>query len=103
MEDPNVYREIAGLGEGEEEPEIPRRGNPWPLVQALVCIGLLLTLAVMKFFFPAQFHRTADWYREEMAREIQLPGPVSQEEESGPSQEAPDQTPQPELGGRESV
>ena len=81
MQDPEKLKEIASLGETDSEPqeewlEEPRACAGWGgalLVQAAVCILILLMLVIFKFTDEEEFQEIRQWYGAEMSQEIELP------------------------------
>ena len=79
MENFDKLREIEDLGLGENEDdsaeEASSTGSGWaPVVQALVCLVLLLALLLLRYLDEPTYSSFAEWYHQESSREIQLPG-----------------------------
>lgn len=78
MVDQEKLREITQMGEGEQAPP-PQRGKPAglgtvALFQGLVCALLLLALLLARAAGWELFQQAAQWYRQESAAQVQLPG-----------------------------
>lgn len=78
MQNQEKLREIEELGLEEEETaplEESREESRsvLPLVQAALCLAVLLTLLLMRQMNTAGYDAFTSWYQEEMKQEIQLP------------------------------
>lgn len=105
MQDRDELREIDNLGEEEDfqgqwEEDLPEK-PAWggvPLLQAALCALLIVGMVYLKVAGKEQYEQIAQWYRQEMAQEIELP----QIKGSGPAatpfpspEPAPAETPPP--------
>ncbi len=81
MRNQNEFQEIENLGEDWKEEELEqeerrergkRRGS-LPIVQAVICVLIILALAVLKLSSPEVYGRVVEWYQNEAARQIELP------------------------------
>ncbi len=85
-EEPGQDREEFGETEGKK-----KRGSFLPLLQAAICLLLLLGLLILKFSDAEKFDQFSSWYRAEALREIELPefqtAPKEEKGESGAREE----------------
>lgn len=100
MLDRDELREIDGLGEEDSEEELPELWTAppekpaWggvPLLQAVLCALLIGALVFFKFYHPEKYQEISQWYRQEMAQEIELPRLERREASSA----VPEPTPEP--------
>ena len=83
MQDPEKLREIEDLG---EEKDIFQEDETWdegteesggwggvPLLQAVVCALAVLVLVFFRVTDDTKFQEISEWYRDEMAQELEMP------------------------------
>lgn len=92
MQELEKLQEIEELGHEEVEDEKENREKKFsfstvPLIQASLCLLLLLALLLLKFTQKEQYEKVAEWYRVQAAEEIELPrfqwDPPQKSEEPG--------------------
>lgn len=49
-------------------------GVPLSLLQAVVCVIIILALVAVKLTQPSAYDRIREWYKNEMTRTVELPG-----------------------------
>lgn len=105
MRDPDEMRELEAVGEDEdleedwqEPPQGESGGGGASLLQAVLCALALIALVFFKVTDPARYQEIAEWYRGEMAQEIELPKimPAAPTPSPSPSPE-PTPTPSPDY------
>lgn len=77
MQEQEKLREILNLGEGGEELPPPPEKKTGPgtaaLFQGLVCALVLLGLLLARAADNGWYQAAVQWYRQELAQELQLP------------------------------
>lgn len=80
MRDPTQFQELKNWGEDEEiddggeyREKKQGSGSVLPLLQTLLCALTLLALMFLKVSDVETYGKVTNWYREEAAREIELP------------------------------
>lgn len=101
MQELEKLQEIEELGQEEagEEKEYQERKfgfSTVPLIQAGLCVLLLLALLLLKFTQKEQYEKVTEWYRAQAAQEIEIPGFQWELPEKGDESSQAEKTPQEE-------
>lgn len=92
MQEQEKLREILDLGEGGEElPPPPGKKTGLgtaALFQGLVCALVLLGLLLARTAGSGWYQAAVQWYRQELAQELQLPSWGGESQDSGEEGEA---------------
>lgn len=92
MQEQEKLREILNLGEGGEElpspPEKKTGLGTAALFQGLVCALVLLGLLLARTAGSGWYQAAVQWYRQELAQELQLPDWGGEPQDSGEEGEA---------------
>lgn len=92
MQEQEKLREILNLGEGGEELPPPPGKKTGPgtaaLFQGLVCALVLLGLLLARAADNGWYQAAVQWYRQELAQELQLPSWGGEPQDSGVEGEA---------------
>lgn len=92
MQEQEKLREILDLGEGGEELPPPPGKKTGPgtaaLFQGLVCALVLLGLLLARAADNGWYQAAVQWYRQELAQELQLPSWGGEPQDSGVEGEA---------------
>ena len=92
MQEQEKLREILNLGEGGEElpPHLEKKTGlgKAALFKGLVCALVLLGLLLARTAGSGWYQAAVQWYRQELAQELQLPGWDGESQDSGEEGEA---------------